>query len=182
MGWFSEPPETGGPSDVNPETEGHAKLLKATMYTLSFEGRGTGWVMGGKSHGGSKPPTWMRDRRLDQNRRAGAAPQAARMSSFEHPAQHLYIRGSDFLMARLSLPRSFPAFSHEGHCAHMFRLSRLRIVTCWVISNAGRLNPTVGMKAGTGGGGSSTLGIVIPSVRASSSARVKRRAFRIRSN
>ena len=46
MGWFSEPPEAGGPSDVNPETEGHAKLLKATIYTLAFEGRGSGWEMG----------------------------------------------------------------------------------------------------------------------------------------
>jgi hypothetical protein len=36
MGWFSERPETGGPSDVSPETEGHAKLLEATIYTLSF--------------------------------------------------------------------------------------------------------------------------------------------------
>src|ERR1035441_802684 len=120
--------------------------------------------------------------RLDQNRRAGRAPQAARMSSFVHPAQHLYSRGSDFLIARLSRPRSFPPFSHEGHCPHMFRLSRLRIVTCWVMSNALGLNPTEGVKVGTGGGGSSTLGIVMPSVRASSSARVRRRAFRIRSN
>src|ERR1035441_729311 len=83
--------------------------------------------------------------RLDQNRRAGRAPQAARMSSFVHPAQHLYSRGSDFLIARLSRPRSLPALSHDGHCAHIFRLSFLRIVTCWVMSNAGRLYPTVGM-------------------------------------
>jgi hypothetical protein len=86
--------------------------------------------------------------RLDQNRRAGRAPQAARMSSFVHPAQHLYSRGSDFLIARLSRPRSFPPFSHEGHCPHMFRLSRLRIVTCWVMSNALGLNPTEGDEGG----------------------------------
>ena len=38
-------------------------------------------------------PPGLQAKGLDQNRRAGGAPQAARMSSFVHPAQHLYSRG-----------------------------------------------------------------------------------------
>ena len=129
---------------MNPETEGHIKLgwlpyirvLLRARYRLSNR-----WGVATAIH--LLPLATYQ--RMDQNRRAGGAPQAARMSSFVHPAQHLYSRVSDFLMARLSLPRSFPAFSHDGHCAHMFRLSLLRIFTCWVMSKAGRLNPTEGM-------------------------------------
>jgi hypothetical protein len=144
MGCFSEPPETRWSIRRDPRNRGSHQTFMATIYTCPFAWAQY-WLSNRSRSGDSSPSPWVTGQRLDQNRRAGGAPQAARMSSFVHPAQHLYSRGSDFLIARLSRSRSFPPFSHDGHCAHMFRLSLLRIVTCWVMSNAGRLNPTDGM-------------------------------------
>ena len=73
---------------MNPETEITSNFYGYHIYVSFWRARY--WLaIGGCRSGDPDSSAYLRPRLNQDRRRAGGAPQAARMSSFVHPAQHL---------------------------------------------------------------------------------------------